>query len=85
MHRIATPIRPVTVETAVSGVSTPSTIGQVFTDDAEPRFVVRWLTPESIPRSLGSTAQGGITAESVIKLIDLLKRQGIFLTNVEAI
>jgi len=33
MHSIPTPANPIVIETAVSGVSTPSTIGQVRNDD----------------------------------------------------
>lgn len=90
MHRITTPRNPVQVETAISGVSTPSSVGEVrpadeakaseWLDEARSelvqlpgRYIVEWVNPQGHDRWLGRVS-GGISAESVVSLIDLLVR-----------
>lgn len=86
MHRITTPYPPVTVETAVSGVSTPSSIGQVLAPpaveetpaingDQPGRFLVEWVNPSGHERFCGK-ASGGISPEQVGRLIGALVRGG---------
>lgn len=87
MHSIQTPAIPVTVETAVSGVSTPSSVGQVFPAEEEretAKFVVRWKNAEGQRRWCG-LASGGISGEQVVRLLRNLGDRGITFFDVERV
>lgn len=107
MHFIQSAAIPPVVKTAVSGVSTPSSVGQVFPADELARrdradevvtanaavieewaqgakFLVTWNNAEGQPRRCGFVS-GGLSAESVVRLLGILTRNGITVVQVERV
>lgn len=95
MHAIESAAIPPVIKTAISGVSTPSSIGQVLPgptvveENAQAldewkqsaRFAVEWVDFRGNDRQFGYRS-GGISADNVVRLIRLLSTRGTTVFNV---